>query len=63
MWKFSKKKTEPKTEIEILTDKVDQTVAKTNKDMKELSKHKKHGKTVDDEIEHIKGDLDNIKKE
>ena len=62
MWKFGKK-SKPKTEMDQLTEKVDQTVAKADKDMKELSKHKKHGKTVDDEIEHIKTDLDNIKKE
>jgi hypothetical protein len=62
MWKFWKKP-EPKTEMEKLTAKVDQMVAKTDKDIKELSKHKKHGKNVDEEIEHIKGDLNNIKKE
>jgi len=64
MWKFWKKPEKPKTKIDKLSEKVDQTVAETEKDIKGLSKTKpsKREKSVDDVIVNLKGDLENIEK-
>jgi len=63
MWKFWKKPEKPKTKIEKLSDKVDQTVAETEKDLKGLSKTRRtKEKSVDDAIVNLKGDLENIEK-
>ena len=64
MWKFWKKPEKPKTKIEKLSEKVDQTVAETEKDLKALSKTQpsKREKSVDDTIVNLKGDLENIEK-
>lgn len=47
-----------------LSEKVDKTVAETEKDLKGLSKTKpsKREKSVDDTIVNLKGDLENIEK-
>jgi len=64
MWKFWKKPEKPKTKIDKLSEKVDQTVAETDKDLKALSKTRpsKREKSVDDTIVNLKGDLENIEK-
>jgi hypothetical protein len=64
MWKFWKKQEKPKTKIDTLSEKVDKTVAETEKDLQGLSKTKpsKREKSVDDAIVNLKGDLKNIEK-
>ena len=64
MWKFWKKPDKPKTKIDKLSEKVDQTVAGTEKDLQGLSKTKpsKRENSVDDVIVNLKGDLENIEK-
>ena len=64
MWKFWKKPEKPKTKIDKLSEKVDKTVAGTEKDLKGLSKtgRSKGEKSVDDAIVNLKGDLENIEK-
>jgi len=64
MWKFWKKPEKPKTKIDKLSEKVDQTVAETEKDLQGLSKTKpsKREKSVDDVIVNLKGDLETIEK-
>jgi hypothetical protein len=64
MWKFWKKPEKPKTKIDNLSEKVDKTVAGTEKDLKEISKtgRAKGEKSVDDVIVNLKGDLENIEK-
>jgi hypothetical protein len=64
MWKFWKKPEKPKTKIDTLSEKVDKTVAGTEKDLKGLSKtgRSKREKSVDDVIVNLKGDLENIEK-
>jgi hypothetical protein len=64
MWKFWKKPEKPKTKIDKLSEKVDQTVAETEKDIQGLSKtgRSKREKSVDDTIVNLKGDLENIEK-
>jgi hypothetical protein len=63
MWKFWKKPEKPKTKIEKLSEKVDQTVAETDKDLKGLTKTRRpKEKSVDDTIVNLKGDLENIEK-
>jgi hypothetical protein len=64
MWKFWKKPEKPKTKIDTLSEKVDKTVAETDKDMKGLSKtgRSKGEKSVDDTIVNLKDDLENIEK-
>lgn len=61
---FHKKPEKPKTDIDKLSEKVDQTVAKTQKDLKEISHpaRSKRGMNTDDAIVDIKSDLDTIKK-
>jgi len=60
MWKFWKKQEKPTTKIDKLSEKVDQTVTKTEKDLQELSKPGKREKSVDAAIVSLKGDLENI---
>jgi len=64
MWKFWKKPEKPRTKIDKLSEKVDQTVTETEKDLQELSKTKpsKREKSVDDVIVNLKGELENIEK-
>jgi len=64
MWKFWKKPEKARTKIDKLSEKVDKTVAETEKDMKGLSKtgRSKREKSVDDAIVNLKGDLKNIEK-
>jgi hypothetical protein len=64
MWKFWKKPEKPKTKIDKLSEKVDQAVSETEKDLQGLSKIKpsKREKSVDDVIVNLKGDLENIEK-
>ena len=62
MWKFWKKQEKPTTKIDKLSGKVDQTVTKTEKDLQDLSKPGKRGKSVDDVIVNMRGDLENIEK-
>ena len=62
MWKFWKKPEKPKTKIDTLAQKVDQSVAATEKDLKGLSKRSKRDKSTEDVIVHLKGDLENIEK-
>jgi len=64
MWKFWKKPEKPKTKIDKLSQKVDQSVAATEKDLKGLSKtgRSKKEKTADDFIVNLRGDLENIEK-
>ena len=64
MWKFWKKEEKPKTELDKLSQKVDQTVAGADKDMKELSHSRpsKPAKSVDDAIVSMKSDLEKIEK-
>jgi hypothetical protein len=64
MWKFWKKQEKPRTKIDKLSEKVDKTVAETEKDLQGLSKTKpsKREKSVDDAIVNLKGDLKNIEK-
>jgi hypothetical protein len=64
MWKFWKKPEKPKTKIDKLSEKVDQTVAETEKDLQGLSQTKasKREKSVDDVIVNLKGDLETIEK-
>ena len=64
MWKFWKKPEKPKTKIDKLSQKVDQSVAATEKDLKGLSKtgRSKKEKTADDVIVNLRGDLENIEK-
>jgi len=64
MWKFWKKPEKPKTKIDKLSDKVDQTVAETEKNLQGFSKtgRSKREKNVDDVIVNLKGDLENIEK-
>ena len=65
MWKFWKKEEKPKTELDKLSQKVDQTVAGANKDINELShpRHSKPAKSVDDAIVSMKTDLEKIEKD
>jgi hypothetical protein len=62
MWKFWKKQEKPTTKIDTLSQKVDKTVAETEKDLKGLSKTGKREKSVDDAIVNLKGDLETIEK-
>jgi len=64
MWKFWKKEEKPKTELDKLNQKVDQTVAGADKDLKDLSQPRpsKPAKNVDDAIESMKKDLEKIEK-
>jgi hypothetical protein len=62
MWKFWKKPEKPKTKIDKLSEKVDQSVAATEKDLKGLSKRPKREKSPDDAIVNLRGDLENIEK-
>ena len=64
MWKFWKKPEKTKTKIDKLSEKVDKTVAETEKDMKGLYKNgrSKREKSLDDAIVNLKGDLENIEK-
>jgi hypothetical protein len=64
MWKFWKKEEKPKTELDKLNEKVDQTVAGVDKDIKELSHSRpsKPAKSVDDAIVSMKSDLEKIEK-
>ena len=64
MWKFWKKQEKSKTKIDKLSEKVDQAVAGTEKDLQGLSKtgRAKGEKSVDDVIVNLKGDLENIEK-
>jgi len=64
MWKFWKKPEKTKTKIDTLSEKVDKTVAGTEKDLQGLSKtgRSKREKSVDDVIVNLKGDLENIEK-
>ena len=57
MWKFWKKPEKPKTKIDKLSEKVDKTVAGTEKDLQGLSKtgRSKGEKSVDDVIVNLKG--------
>jgi hypothetical protein len=62
MRKFFKKEEKPTTEMEKLSQKVDQTVAGANKDIQELShpRPSKPSKSVDDAIVSMKSDLEKI---
>jgi hypothetical protein len=64
MWKFWKKEEKPKTELDKLSQKVDQTVAGVNKDIQELShpRPSKPAKSADDAIVSMKSDLEKIEK-
>jgi hypothetical protein len=64
MWKFWKKEEKPKTELDKLSQKVDQTVAGADKDLKDLShpRPSKPAKNVDDAIVSMKKDLEKIEK-
>jgi hypothetical protein len=64
MWKFWKKEEKPKTELDKLSQKVDQTVAGASKDIKELShpRPSKPAKNADDAIVSMKSDLEKIEK-
>ena len=64
MWKFWKKEVKPKTELDKLSQKVDQTVAGADKDLKDLShpRPSKPAKNVDDAIVSMKKDLEKIEK-
>jgi hypothetical protein len=62
MWKFWKKQEKPTTKIDKLSQKVDKTVAETEKDLQGLSKPGKREKSVDDAIVNLKGDLETIEK-
>jgi len=64
MWKFWKKEEKPKTELDRLSQKVDQTVAGANKDIKELShpRPSKPAKSAEDAIVSMKSDLEKIEK-
>ena len=64
MCKFWKKEEKPKSEIDKLEEKVDKTVAETNKDIQEIShpRPSKSSKSVDDAIVTIKSDLEKIEK-
>lgn len=64
MWKFWKKEEKPKTELDKLSQKVDQTVAGADKDLKDLShpRSTKPAKNVDDAIVSMKKDLEKIEK-
>ena len=64
MWKFWKKEEKPKTELDKLSQKVDQTVEGADKDIKELSRQRpsKPAKSVDDAIVSMKSDLEKIEK-
>jgi hypothetical protein len=64
MWKFWKKPEKPKTKIDKLSQKVDQSVAETEKDLKGLAKggRSKKEKSADDVIVNLRGDLENIEK-
>jgi hypothetical protein len=64
MWKFWKKEEKPKTELDKLSQKVDQTVAGADKDLKDLShpRSSKPAKNVDDAIVSMKKDLEKIEK-
>jgi len=64
MWKFWKKEEKPKTELDKLNEKVDQTVAEADKDLKDLShpRPSKPAKNVDDAIVSMKKDLEKIEK-
>jgi hypothetical protein len=64
MWKFWKKEEKPKTELDKLSQKVDQTVEGADKDIKELSRQRplKPAKNVDDAIVLMKSDLEKIEK-
>ena len=64
MWKFWKKEEKPKTELDKLSQKVDQTVDGADKDITELSLQgpSKPTKNVDDAIVSMKSDLEKIKK-
>jgi hypothetical protein len=64
MWKFWKKEEKPKTELDTLSQKVDQTVEGADKDIRELSRQQpsKPAKNVDDAIVSMKSDLEKIKK-
>jgi len=61
---FGKNRNNPKTKIDKLSEKVDKTVAETEKDLQGLSKTKpsKREKSVNDTIVNLKGDLKNIEK-
>jgi hypothetical protein len=62
MWKFWKKEEKPKTEMDKLTEKVEKTVAETNKDLQEIShpRPSKSSKNVDDTIVTMKSELEKI---
>ncbi len=64
MWKFWKKEEKPKTELDKLNQKVDQTVAGANKDLKDLShpRHVKPAKNADEAIVSMKKELEKIEK-
>jgi hypothetical protein len=64
MWKFWKKEEKPKTKMDKLNEKVDQTVSGADKDLQELShpRHSKPSKSVDDAIVSMKSDLEKIEK-
>jgi hypothetical protein len=64
MWKFWKKEEKPKTKMDKLNEKVDQTVSGADKDLQELSHphHSKPAKSVDDAIVSMKSDLEKIEK-
>jgi hypothetical protein len=64
MWKFWKKEEKPKTKMDKLNEKVDQTVSGADKDLQELShpRHSKPAKSVDDAIVSMKSDLEKIEK-
>jgi hypothetical protein len=64
MWKFWKKEEKPKTELDKLSQKVDQTVAGADKDLKDLShpRPSKPAKNIDDAIVSMKKDLEKIEK-
>ena len=64
MWKFWKKEEKPKAELDKLSEKVDQTVAGADKDLKDLShtRPSKPAKNVDDAIVSMKKDLEKIEK-
>ncbi len=62
MWKFWKKQEKPTTKIDKLSQKVDQTVADTQKDIQGLSKTGKPEKSVDAAVVNLRSDLEHIEK-